>query len=179
MISENDFDAIYHEHKRLVYNMCLHYVLQAEDAQDITQEVFVKVHQNYEKYKPEAASLKTWICQIAINHCLDFIKAKKTKKRRGFLQSIFGGENEQSIDLPSDVNHPGIEAEDKEGLQKLMLQIQSLPEHQQTAIILTKIEGRPQQEVAEIMETSLKAVESLLQRAKKNLQKMIEESEGK
>jgi RNA polymerase sigma-70 factor, ECF subfamily len=80
MVNESHFETVYNGHKKLVYNMCLHYVLNAEDAQDITQEVFVKIYQRYHQYDAEAASLKTWICRIAINHCLDFLKAKKSKK---------------------------------------------------------------------------------------------------
>ncbi len=59
-----------------------------------------------------------------------------------------------------------------------MLIIQNLPEKQKTAIILTKIEDRPQQEVAEIMGTSVKAVESLIQRAKAQIEKQLKRSEG-
>ncbi|EOR94465.1 Sigma-70 region 2:Sigma-70 region 4 [Arcticibacter svalbardensis MN12-7] len=80
MTNEAHFEAIYNEHKNIVFNMCLHYVLNAEDAQDITQEVFVKVYQKYHQYDTASASLKTWICSIAINQCLDFLKAKKQKK---------------------------------------------------------------------------------------------------
>ncbi|MEI2709579.1 MAG: sigma factor-like helix-turn-helix DNA-binding protein [Chitinophagaceae bacterium] len=53
-----------------------------------------------------------------------------------------------------------------------------MPNNQKTAIILTKIDGRPQQEVAEIMNMSVKAIESLLQRAKNNIANKLTQSEG-
>lgn len=178
MTNEAHFETIYNEHKKLVFNMCLHYVLNPEDAQDITQEVFVKVYQRYHQFDPKAASLKTWICRIAINHCLDFLKSKKTKKRFGFISALFHPETNEPVETTLEVNHPGIAAEDKEGLQTLLQIIYSLPENQKTAIILSKIEDRPQREVAEIMNTSIKAVESLIQRAKQTIQKKLTDTEG-
>ena len=172
------FESLYNEHKNLVYNLCLQYVLNAEDAEDITQEVFVKIYQHYHQYNPAAASLKTWIYRIAINQCLDFLKARKTKKRLGFISSLFKHGSNEPVEVAAPINHPGIESENKEALQSLLLIIQSLPENQQTAIILSKIEDRPQKEVAEIMNTSVKAVESLLQRAKQTIQKKLTGSEG-
>ncbi len=178
MPGETHFETIYHEHKNLVFNMCLHYVLNAEDAQDITQEVFVKVYQKYHQYDASAASLKTWICRIAINQSLDFLKAKKSKKRFGFLTSLFYEESNEPIDNAMEVNHPGIQSEKKEAIENLLKIIYTLPENQKTAIILSRIEDRSQKEVAEIMNTSVKAVESLLQRAKQTIQKKLTESEG-
>jgi RNA polymerase sigma-70 factor, ECF subfamily len=178
MINEQQFQSLYNQYKNLVYNLCLHYVLNAEDAQDITQEVFVKVYQRYHQYNIETASLKTWICRIAINHCLDFLKAKKARKRFGFIASLFYKDTNEPIDDAIDVNHPGIESEDKEAMQKLLQIIYTLPANQKTAIILSKIEDRGQKEVAEIMNTSIKAVESLLQRAKQTIHKKLTESEG-
>lgn len=178
MVSDLEFEAVYNEHKNLVYNLCLQYVLNTEDARDITQEIFVKVYQRYHQYDSAAASLKTWIYRITINHCLDFLKARKSKKRFGFISSLFHADSNEPIEDASHVDHPGIQTEDKEAMKNLLLIIQSLPENQQTAIILTKIEDRPQKEVAEIMNLSVKAIESLLQRAKSSIQNKLNETEG-
>ena len=163
------FEQIYKGYKNLVYNLCLHYVLNPEDAQDITQEVFVKIYQRYHQYDAAAASLKTWICRITINHSLDFLKAKKTKKRFGFLTSLFHPETNEPIASTLNVNHPGVTTEDKEGLETLLRIIYSLPENQKTAFILSKIDGLSNAEISEIMLLSLSSVESLVFRAKTNL----------
>jgi RNA polymerase sigma-70 factor, ECF subfamily len=175
MKNEASFESIYNEYKNLVFNICLHYVLNKEDAQDLTQEVFVKLHHNLNQYNPETASLKTWIYRIAINQSLDFLKAKKTKKRFGFITSLFHPDSNEPM---HDVAHPGIDLEDKENLEELLVIIQSLPEKQKTAIILAKIEDRPQKEVAEIMEINVKAVESLINRAKQSIEKKLKDKEG-
>jgi RNA polymerase sigma-70 factor, ECF subfamily len=178
MTIESPFESLYNEYKKLVFNVCLHYLLNREDAQDVAQDVFVKIYHNFHQYNPDTASLKTWIYRIAINQSLDFLKAKKTKKRFGFITSLFHQESNELLHDVAQVSHPGITMEDKEGLEELLRIIQSLPDKQKTAIILTKIEGRPQKEVAEIMNINIKAVESLLQRAKQTIEKKLKHTEG-
>lgn len=178
MTEPPSFEAVYNQYKQLVYNLALNYSLNSEDAQDITQEVFVKIYQHFHKHDPSTASLKTWIYRITINHCLDFLRSRKTKRRSGFLSSLFSSETNEPIDEAIHFDHPGILAEDKEELHQLLSIINQLPETQKTALILTKIEDRSQREVAEIMETTVKAVESLLQRAKQTLAKKLKDSEG-
>ena len=177
MQREEDFRKLYNEFNVLVYNLALHYVQNPEDAADITQESFIRIHQHLHRHNPEQASLKTWISRITINQCLDFLRKKKSKKRFGFLQSLFSG-TEKEPEAAIQVNHPGIITEHKEELQSLLSMINELPENQRTALILMKIEERSQKETAEIMQTSPKAVESLLQRARQNLEKKWNSRKG-
>lgn len=170
-----EFEAIYKEYKDMVYNLALGYVQNTADAEDIAQEVFVKTYQNLAKYDAQSASLKTWIYRIAVNQSLDFIKAKKTKKRFGFITALFHKESNEPMADVHAFDHPGVLLEDKEELQLLFALINELPDKQRTALILTRIEDRPQKEVAEIMELSVKAVESLLQRGKQALQARMKE----
>lgn len=178
MTDNAHFESIYSEFKTLVFNVCLHYVLNREDAEDVTQEVFVKIYHNLYKYNPEAASLKTWLYRIAINQSLDFLKSRKSQKRFGFLTSLFRADSNEPIYDVGQISHPGLVMEERERVETLLLIIQGLPEKQKTAIILNKIEDRPQQEVAEIMNTSVKAVESLIQRAKVQIEKQLKIREG-
>lgn len=162
------FVLLYEEHISMVYNLCLSYVQNTEDAEEIAQDVFVKVNANLENFGGQS-SIKTWIYKITINQCLDFIKSKQRKKR-SFLSSMFSGNENLSI---PDFNHPGIQLEQKEAYEALFQKINHLPHQQKTALILKHVEGMTQKEVAEIMGTTQKAVESLLQRAKSNLKKKL------
>ena len=81
------FEEIYFEHYKMVFNLALQYVQNIQDAEEITQDVFVKVFDNLNSFKNQS-SLKTWIYRISINQALDFIKAKNSQKR-SFLSSIF------------------------------------------------------------------------------------------
>lgn len=163
----------------MVYNLALHYTQQTEDAQEITQDVFVSVYQSLASFKEES-TVKTWIYRITINKSLDFIKAKQRKKRFGFITSLFFDDsNDLKYNLTDTNYHPGVQLEDKEALSTLFKYINELPDNQKTALILHKIDQKSQVEVSEIMNMSAKAVESLVQRAKSNLSKKIKENEGK
>jgi RNA polymerase sigma factor (sigma-70 family) len=174
MTERPSFREVYDEFKDLVYNLSLQYIHNTDDAQDITQEVFVKVHHHLHEYDPASASMKTWIYRITVNHCLDVLKAKKTKKRFAFITSLFAPDDGGELPDPGHFDHPGVLMEDAEDLRALFALIDRLPEQQRTALILMKIEGRTQQETAEIMEISPKAVESLVQRAKRSLEQLME-----
>lgn len=165
-----EFKEIYDVYSNKVFNLALSYVQNFEDAEEITQDVFVAVHHSLGSFK-QKSNIYTWVYRIAINKCLDFIKAKKRKKRVAFITSIF---YEGRVDLKHEIlepNHPGVLLEDKDELNNVFKQINKLPQNQKTAIILQKIHNMRQQEVAEIMNISPKAVGQLIQRAKLNLQK--------
>jgi RNA polymerase sigma factor (sigma-70 family) len=171
------FEDIYQKNSRLVFNLALQYVQNYEDAQEITQDVFVAVHHSLASFNGKS-SLTTWIYRITINKSLDFIKSRKRQKRFGFLSSLFfESSNEIKHDVPF-FDHPGVQLEQKEALAKIFRHINELPNNQTTALILSKIEGKSQAEIAEIMNLSTKAVESLIQRAKSNLLKKLNNSEG-
>ena len=171
MLDQEQFKQLYSDYKNIVYNLALHYLQHQEEAEDTTQEVFIKLYQQFQNFDASKASIKTWIYRITINTCLDQIKSKKTKKRFAFISSIFS--SSESSDIESTFYHPGILLEHKQQLELLLQKIEQLPEQQKTAIILSKIEDLSQQEVAEIMKVSVKAVESLIQRAKVNLKKIL------
>lgn len=161
----------------MVYNVALGYVQNKEEAEEITQDVFVSVYQKLDQFDAQAKH-STWIYRITINKSLDYIKSKRRKKRFGFMQSLFS-EKDGSVQFePVNFNHPGVELEDKEALEHLFSIINELPDKQKTALILHKLELKSQAEIAEIMNTTNKAIESLIQRAKKNLEKKLNDSEG-
>lgn len=162
------FDDVYQQHQDLVYNLCLHYLQNKEEAEEATQDIFVKIYRKMPEFRGES-SLKTWIYRIAIHHCLDLLKARKTQKRFGFM-ALFRATPPLSHD-PPDFNHPGVLLENKEELEQLFGKINQLPPQQKTALVLKYLDDLPQRDIADIMGISEKAVESLLQRAKQTLKK--------
>lgn len=170
------FENIYIEHNNLVFNLALQYVQNTEDAQEIAQDVFLKVYEKLDSFK-ENSTLKTWIYRITINTSLDFIKAKKRDKRGFFFSALRIDDPERSISVPN-FDHPGVLLEDKEGVEKIFSAINQLPEVQKTVVLLLRLEDKTQAETADIMGKTTKAVESLYQRAKKNLKTILNKNEG-
>lgn len=163
-----NFEEIFNTHKERVFSICLRYLQQQQEAEDAVQEVFVKIFYKLDSFKAES-QIGTWIYRIAINHCLDILKSKKRKQQMmrfvaylPFVSENFGLEESK--------------LEDKEAYHRLNAKLQLLPEKQLTAIVLNKLEGFSIEHVAQIMNLSYKAVESLLQRGKQNLQKHINDS---
>ncbi len=171
------FEDVYMKYKDMVYNLALSYVQNTEDAQEIAQDVFVAVYQSLDSFRYEAQP-STWIYRITIHKSLDHIKAKKRKKRFRFIISLFKPDSNEIQHEPPVFDHPGVLLEQREALERIFRVIHTLPDNQQTALILARIEQKSHAEVAVIMNLSTKAVESLIQRAKTNLLKKLNKTEG-
>ena len=155
-----------------VFNTCLGFVNRSEEAEDLTQEVFLEVFRSITRFKGQS-KLSTWIYRISVTKSLEHIRKQGRKKRSGNVCSL-ADLNEKGFDVSGDrLDHPGLQMENKDRSKALFGAINNLPENQRVAFTLNKIDGRSYQEVAEIMETSLGAVESLIFRARKNLQNSL------
>lgn len=157
------FQELYFLYKNKVYNTALGYLQSVEDAEEVTQDVFVSIFNNSATFKGKS-KVNTWIYRITVNKSLNQIE--KRNRRPKFKQEI---QDFHKIDF----QHPSILLENQEKAQYLFSVISTLVATQKTAFILSYVEGLPRQEVADIMEISLKSVESLLQRAKTNLKKKL------
>lgn len=162
---EISFKEIVDANKSRVYNTAISFLQNREDAEDITQDVFIEVYYSLEKFKQQSA-LSTWIYRITVNKSLDLLRKKNRKKRFGFMSSIFNSETGEINLDKGHFDHPGILLEKKENARILFAAIEVLSENQKTAFILFHIEELSQKEIAVIMDLSPKAVESLIQRAK-------------
>ncbi len=167
------FDYLVTNHQVRIYNACLGVLRSQEDAEDVTQEVFVEIYRSINSFKEEA-KLSTWMYRIAMTKSLDFLRGKKRKKRFAFMKPLFGEDNAPRYD-PPDFVHPGVQLENKETAAQLFKAIAELPENQKVAFTLNKIEGLSYQEISEIMETTVPSVESLLFRARQNLKNLLSE----
>ena len=169
---ETAFKFLVDTYQDRVYNTAIGIVLNAEDAEDVAQEVFIQVYRSIHNFKGES-KLSTWLYRIATTRALDLLRSRKSKKRFGLMQRLFGDGNEPLHEIP-DFNHPGIKLDRKENAAKLFEAIAQLPENQKVAFTLHKLEDLSYQEISDVMQTSVPAVESLMHRAKQNLRKILE-----
>ena len=170
---ESAFKQLVETYQDKTYSICLSYLKNAEDAEDMTQEVFIEIFRSIKKFKREA-ELSTWIYRIAVNKSLEQLRRSKTKKRLGFLTSLFG--REESVgEQHSDFEHPGLKLENKERAAILLRHIEKLSDNQRIAFQLQHLQGMSYQEIAQVLNTSLSSVESLMFRAKKNLRKSLKD----
>jgi len=167
------FKNIVERWQDMVFNTAIGFLQNAEDAEDIAQEVFISVFESISSFK-EKSKLSTWIYRITVSKCLDHLRKKKRKKRFAFVQSLYGKNEELMID-PPDFFHPGINIENKENAAVLFKAIGKLPENQKTAFVLNKMENLSYREISEVMNSTESAIDALLQRAKKNLKTILNE----
>lgn len=166
---EAAFKRLVDDYQVMVYNTALGIVQNADDADDIAQEVFIQVFRSVSSFKGDSR-FSTWLYRIAVNKALDHEKKKKNKNRLGFVHRLFGG---HEADTETEFNHPGVQLEKKERANELFKALKKIPDKQRIAFTLHKLEGQSNQEIAEIMNTTLYAVESLMSRAKINLKKEL------
>lgn len=172
--NQTAFSQLLDNYQQKVFGTCISFIPNKEDAEDVAQEVFLEIFKSISKFKRDS-KLSTWIFKITTNKCLEFIRKKNAKKRFAFMQTILG--NEIPFDQTNyftEINHPGIILENKEKTAIIYKAINTLPESQKVIFTLAKIDGKSYQEIIEITEKSLSSVESLMFRAKKNLQEKLE-----
>jgi RNA polymerase sigma-70 factor (ECF subfamily) len=170
---QSAFKQLVNEHKDRIYNTCLGFLRNPHDAEDVSQEVFIQVFNSIGEFREEA-SLSTWMYRIAVTKSLELIRYRKRKKRSGFFQalsSVFSDPDEKPDE--SQYMHPGVRLENKERAEILFSEIEKLTEKQRIAFTLQKVEGLSYQDVANVMELTVPAVESLIYRGKENLKKQL------
>ncbi|MGB0178002.1 MAG: RNA polymerase sigma factor, partial [Owenweeksia sp.] len=161
---EKAFAEVFRQYSGMVFSTALGLVQNHEEAEDLVQDTFVEVLRSIKGFEGKS-SLKTWLYRLTITKCLDHLRAQKRHKRGG-LFSFLSFRNDQSWMHRPDFNHPGVLLENKERAAILFKAISRLPENQKVAFTLSKIDDKSYQEIAEIMQCSAGAVESLLHRAK-------------
>jgi RNA polymerase sigma-70 factor (family 1) len=171
--SEEAFRQLVEIYRNRVFNTCYGFVNNQADADDLAQEVFIEVFHSI-KYFKENSSVATWIYRIAVNKSLDHLRHSKRKKRWSELFKLSAPTNENIDRFLADNETPQQQMELKERQNILYKIIERLPENQRIAFTLHKMEDLSYQEIAETMQTSVAAVESLMHRAKTNLRNRLE-----
>jgi RNA polymerase sigma-70 factor (ECF subfamily) len=170
---KNKYRLLMEKYQPLVFRTCLGFVHNKDDADDLTQEVFIQAYQSLSSFKAESA-FSTWLYRIAVNASLN--KIRKSKKR-SVLHYLKGtSEREKDLEdqsLPETPENPEEILIKEEYTRWIWKALDSLPESQRTAIVLSKYDDLPQKEIADIMNISEGAVEALIQRAKKNLREKL------
>jgi RNA polymerase sigma-70 factor (ECF subfamily) len=155
-----------------VYGIVLQILQDPDEAEDAAQETFIQVHASVGDFKG-SSRLSTWIYRIAVNKALVKIRRRKTRSR---LQAVMPwwmpAENRSGGALWL---NPGIRAENREMASALFKAISGLPEKQRLAFTLITVQGMSYEEACGILQLGVKAVESLVSRAKAGLRKKLEQ----
>jgi RNA polymerase sigma-70 factor, ECF subfamily len=167
--NKNAFRDLVDTHKKFVLNVCFKFVNNPDDANDIAQEVFIEAYKTLDKFRGDS-KISTWLYRIATNRSLNFLRDNKKyttsesySKEPGYIDNV-------TSDSDSGPEQNILNNEKADILNKA---INSLPDNQKAAFILNKKENLTSAEISKILGLSVKGVESLIIRARKNLQKLL------
>ncbi|MEQ8953213.1 MAG: sigma-70 family RNA polymerase sigma factor [Gammaproteobacteria bacterium] len=160
---ETAYQAIVRQHIKPISHYAYRMLGNRKDCEDITQETFLRLWLNAKKWQPEKARLSTWLHRIAHNLCVDMLRKTSRFEDMAEPQDIVQQEYGENS------------AEQDEKIKKLNRAIARLPESQRSALMLCHYQNFSNKEAAEIMNTSVKAVESALTRARHSLRNELQE----
>ena len=164
---EQAFGALVNNYKTKVFNLAYSFTRNRETADDLAQEVFIKVYYALEKFQFKSG-FGTWLYRIAVNHIKDHLR--KHGKERHISFEALGREPA----LPEDEQKNKERAQETADRRKLLYRaMQSLPEKHQVILTLRDVQGHSYEEIADILKLSPGTVDSRLHRARKMLRKKI------
>ncbi len=173
------FRMLVDRYQPMIFRTCLGFLHNKDDSDDLSQEIFIQAYQALKTFKGNS-SFSTWIYRIAVNAALN--KVRKSQKNLVIqrFESLFGSSKNLDLNLPHTLDENPedllITAEHKKWVEGAL---NTLPENQRTAIVLSKYDELSQKEIAEIMNLTEGAVEALIQRAKANLRDKLSSSRKK
>jgi RNA polymerase sigma-70 factor (ECF subfamily) len=157
------FNLLVREYQKRVYWHVRKMVIDHDDADDLTQETFIKVYRYIDNFR-EDAQLFTWIYRIATNECLTFLQRKK----RRFLLPIGDVEGELTEKLQANSNLSGDDIHLR--LQKALLK---LPDKQRLVFNMKYFEDMPYEQISEITQTSVGALKASYHHAVKKIEDIL------
>lgn len=162
--NQNAFAELLSRYKNLVYSVVLRMVNDSEEANDLAQEIFIKIYKNLDKYQPEY-KFSTWIIRITTNHVIDFRRKKKQE-----TVSI-----DDMVYEPSDYITPESSYIEKERNTSIFSALNSLPDMYKIPIVLYHQQGLSYQEIAQMIGEPLSKVKNRIFRGRKMLKELLSE----
>jgi len=166
------FKELFDSNATLVHNVCFRMLGNRQDAEDVTQEVFLEAYRSLKRFRFES-KLSTWLYRIAVNRSLNHQRKRKLERWLSLDFEVGEGSAEESAFPDTAANGPDRLVEKKDVERIVQEAISKLPERQRIALLLHRYEELPYQEIAKIMDVSVASVESLLHRAKETLAKRL------
>ena len=160
------FAALVEIHTPALERFAMRMLLERQRAEEVLQETLMKAWQQAARYDPDRARLSTWLHQIAHNLCIDILRRQRREQPLTENADAIIGSDESPESL----------VQTQETQRELTSAIGALSQRHRTALILTYYQSLPNRDVAQIMDISVRALESLLVRARRELKTILEES---
>ena len=155
------FEKIYKATASFVYNVAYRVLSNREDAEEVTQEVFVVLHRKLKDFRFES-SLRTWIYRITVNRAINF--ARKTSMEKGKLMKF-----QKEMDVLGDASKAMALGEEENHETKIQGLLEGINPEQRACMVLRNIEGLSYHEIAQTLKVNINTVRTRLKRAREKL----------
>ena len=154
-------------HTRRIFALAYRFAGRADEAEDLTQEIFVKVYQTFEKYREADGPFGAWLMAVARNHAIDHY-------RHGRQERVRRAEDPLLLELaPARQEHPIAGLEREERARLVHRGLRALPPELRLALVLCDLQGLSYEEIAKSLEVPLGTVKSRINRARLELAKRL------
>jgi RNA polymerase sigma-70 factor (ECF subfamily) len=166
------FEQIYRRHAEMVFNLAIRMTGDPEEAADVSQETFLRVHRYCARFRGQS-SLKTWIYRVTVNCCRSRFRRNQTWRTR-----ILSGSLERVEQVPDTRRGPEDRTVARDRGEAVMRALQRLPSPFREAVVLRDLEGLTYEEVARVLGIRIGTVRSRIARGRDRLRTLLESSES-
>jgi RNA polymerase sigma factor (sigma-70 family) len=166
---ESAWEALLSEHTRSVYNLCYRFTGRYEDAQDLTQEIFIKIFQTLRTYDPAQGTFRTWMNRVARNHLVDHYR--RTKKDRA--TSSLDDQLPRLEQTPGPGEDATARVEFRERKELLQIALSKLSPDLREAVILRDLQDLDYVEIAQVLSVPEGTVKSRINRGRVELARVL------
>ncbi len=177
-MDRQQFEALLAEHRDAVHGVAHYFLGRSEDAEDITQETFIRLWRERAGIDPSTA--RYWLLRVCRNLCLDALRRRKVRSRaqgperdRIGIEIVEDDRRERSLEV-SDLGSGALHVEQRLDVERLVQAMRELPEPQRSIILLREVQDLSYEEIAQTLDLSLSAVKVYLHRARKKIRARFE-----
>ena len=171
---DSAWEALLKAYTRKIYNLCYRFTGRAEEAEDVTQEVFIKVFQTLKTYQAAQGSFTTWLNRVARNHLVDHYR----RARKDRVTSSLEDELPAAEQKPSQHMEPTRQVESRERREVLQLALDRLSPDLREAVILRDLQDLDYEEIAQVLRVPQGTVKSRINRGRLELGRVLKRMEG-
>jgi RNA polymerase sigma-70 factor (ECF subfamily) len=171
---DSAWEALLKAYTRKIYNLCYRFTGRAEEAEDVTQEVFIKVFQTLKTYQAAQGSFTTWLNRVARNHLVDHYR----RARKDRVTSSLEDELSEAEQKPSEHMEPTRQVESRERREVLQLALDKLSPDLREAVILRDLQDLDYVEIAQVLRVPQGTVKSRINRGRLELGRVLKRMEG-
>lgn len=168
------WEGLLQSHTRKVYNLCYRFTGRPAEAEDLTQEVFIKIFQTLKSFDAAQGAFRTWLNRVARNHLVDHYRRTKKDRITSSIEEEVGGLEEK----PSPTVEPVAQLESRERKELLQRGLDKLSPDLREAVILRDLQDLDYDEIAQVLEVPEGTVKSRINRGRLELARVLKRMEG-